>query len=472
MKREQTVLFVEGNADYAALVTRRLRKRAGPLDMVHVASVQAAIVELASATFDCLIVDTALPDGDGLDAVRWLRGRDRQVPFVVLTADETSGTSLRARRLGAREYVVKGPMAIEAVASFLGALRVADDDSGEGQLVGHSPVMRRVRSLAGRFGPSRACVRIEGETGVGKELAARSVHAASPRSGGAFVAVNCGALPENLAEAELFGHVRGAFTGADRDRQGLVDRAQGGTLFLDEIEDLPLSVQGTLLRLIEEDEYRPVGSALCSEADVRIIAASNRDLSGMVESGEFRRDLFYRLDVLPLFLPALRERIEDLPVLIDHLLRRGRGASGRREAFATNARPHDADLERLARHPWPGNVRELSNVVERVRVLATHAGWRRAWERAIDDLFAAAQRVEGSVARVDAYVEPSERELLERILSRHRWRRDRTASEMGISRVTLWRRMQRLGISTARRRSPECREPPGATPEAGSEECA
>jgi transcriptional regulator with PAS, ATPase and Fis domain len=292
-------------------------------------------------------------------------------------------------------------------------------------------------------------VLIMGETGVGKELVARALHAASQRRAEPFVAINCGALPEPLVEAELFGHARGAYTGAHAERLGLVEHARRGTVFLDEVEDLPLSVQGKLLRLIQEGTYRPLGTVRERSADVRLVAASNRDLESMVAEGRFRRDLYYRLDVLQIRVPPLRERLSDLPSLIAHLMIRR--ADAEKSPLASceleRAGPLPAELEVMRCHAWPGNVRELENVVERVRATAAVAGWRVGWAAVLAGLESREMAVSLQSTERDAGGTDQERLVLEKALLRHRWRRAEAARELGVSRVTLWRRMRRVGLA-------------------------
>lgn len=437
-----TVLVVDDDALYGTLLVQALRARL-PDTSIEVASSHAgAVRRISRDDVVALILDVALPDGDGFGVVRAARRGGREIPFVFLSADGSAGTAVRALQAGALDYLVKDAGATERLARAVrGVVDARRSGADDGRLVGTSVAIERVRTDVHRCARSEAPVRIEGETGVGKELVARSIHEASARRRGPFVAVNCGALPEGLAEAELFGHVRGAYTGAGGDRAGLIEHAAGGSLLLDELEDLPLVVQGKLLRLIQEGEYRPVGTPRTRRANVRLLAASNRDLAAMVEQGGFRRDLYYRLDVLRVRVPPLRARPTDVAALVVHLLHR---RVGRVVDAAMLPLPHE--LARLGSYAWPGNVRELENVVERARVVAEVSGWRAGWAAAVAQLDGvdSAHGAGAGVAEPPS-VDP-ERVALEAALGRHRWRREAVARELGISRVTLWRRMRRVGL--------------------------
>jgi two-component system response regulator HydG len=297
-----------------------------------------------------------------------------------------------------------------------------------GGLVGRSVAIERVRELTRTAARTEAHVLIEGETGTGKEVVARAVHALGRRAGGPFVPVNCAAVPETLAESEFFGHARGAFTGALQDRPGVVQLADRGTLFLDEVEDLSLALQAKLLRVVQDREVRPLGASVTRRVDLRLVVAANRDLWRMVEAGEFRRDLYYRLRVLAIALPPLRQRREDLPLLIEHFV----VLFNRRHGTAFSV-PPEAALRPLLEHPWPGNVRELENVLESLLVLAHARG---------ADL---AQALRAGHAPGPGFA-LDERARILRVLDEHRWNRQRAAVALGISRVTLWRRMERHGI--------------------------
>ena len=315
---------------------------------------------------------------------------------------------------------------------------------GSGRIKGESGGIRQVRSSVRIYARSEATLLLVGETGAGKEVVAQAVHEESPRGRGPFVAIDCAALPDALFESEVFGHERGAFTGALTGRRGLVGAAERGTLFLDEIENLPLAQQGKILRLLQNREYRPVGSERVHRADIRILAATNRSLDSMAECGRFRSDLLYRLDVLRIEVPPLRDRVEDISCLLAELA----PTEGTEGGFPFSL-PEDYQMRRLRERRWPGNVRELANVVERAVAIAPAVGWSSAWHAAI---FGQRPEVGGGVVETSADTaaqcewRESEVSRTRAALEKNRWRREATARDLGISRVTLWRRMRRLGL--------------------------
>ncbi len=364
---------------------------------------------------------------DVTDAIAALALR---VPVVVVGERDQAAAAVEALKAGAADYLTLG---VPDLARRITAAAGTADPAPPAQpaiagLVGASPAMERVRALVRTAARTGASVLIEGETGTGKEVVARAVHALGPRAHGPFVPVNCAAVPETLAESEFFGHARGAFTGALESRPGALRLADGGTLFLDEIEDLPLPLQAKLLRVVQDGEVRPLGGSASRRVDVRLVAASNRELWHLVEAGAFRRDLFYRLRVLTITLPPLRERGADLPLLVAHFV----GAFNRRHGTRF-VMPPPAALRPLLDHPWPGNVRELENTLESLLILAGADG------RDLAAVLRAAPALDGGFW-------PDERARILRVLNDHRWNRQRAAAALGISRVTLWRRMERHGI--------------------------
>jgi DNA-binding NtrC family response regulator len=337
-------------------------------------SVNAAIEKLRDADFDAVVSDIKMPGRSGIELVGELRRLRPDTPVVLMTAFGSIDSAVEAMRAGAFDYITK-PFEPEAVlfcverALERRALeeenrdlrRALDRTASVGELIGRSPAMRDVVALIRRVANNRSSVLISGESGTGKEVVARALHFAGPRAARPFVPINCTAIPEGLLESELFGHVRGAFTGAHASKRGLFEKAHGGTLFLDEIGDMGPGLQAKLLRVLQDREIRPVGGTSSVQVDVRIVAATNKDLAAEIAAGRFREDLFYRLNVIPVHIPPLRERPEDVPALVEAFLRR-HDDSGRRSFSA-------AAMQRLATSPWRGNARELENTVERALAL-------------------------------------------------------------------------------------------------------
>ena len=333
-----------------------------------------AIAALDKNTYDCIIVDLDMPGKDGISVISHCKEISPETEAVVLTGKSTTETAIAALRHGAFDYLTK-PCKLIEIQALLN--RVTEKRQltqkyralqhqvlrleGAPQLIGKTPGMQKVKVLIEKVAPTNSTVLILGETGTGKELVARALHNNSTHADNPFVAINCGALPETLIESELFGHCKGAFTGADEHRVGLFEVAHGGTIFLDEIGELPKSMQAKLLRVLESGEIRRVGENKPVTVDVRVVCATHRDLPGMVAEEEFREDLMYRINTFEISLPALRERIDDVPELALHLLARHR--RGGEAQFADDA------IEALRGHIWPGNVRELANVVEHATIL-------------------------------------------------------------------------------------------------------
>ncbi|MBE0567235.1 MAG: sigma-54-dependent Fis family transcriptional regulator [Krumholzibacteria bacterium] len=333
----------------------------------------AGLGELAAAAFDVVLTDLNLPGADGLAILSRARELAPATRVIIMTAYASTETAVAALRNGAFDYLTK-PFQPDEMLHRIGhidrliaverenrALKRTIAGLGERCIVGSSPAIQDLKRTIGIIAPGEHNVLIQGPSGTGKELAARAIHDRSPRAAGPFVAINCAAIPETLLESELFGYRRGAFTGAERDHRGYFERARGGSLFVDDIDDMPLTVQVKLLRVIQEREIEPVGAGRAVPIDIRLIAATKLDLAELVAAGRFREDLYYRLNVIPLRLPTLRDRLEDIPALVDHFVaRRGRQGTLRldEESFAA-----------LTGHDWPGNVRELENVVERMLAL-------------------------------------------------------------------------------------------------------
>ena len=374
-EQRHKVLVVEDDPEMLALVCEHLEGEG--YATAPTGRGAEAISRLRADEFDVVVTDLRLPDVDGLEVLRAVRETRRNLPVILVTAFGTIETAIQAIREGAYDYVTK-PFRLEEISLLVGKaledrrlreenrrLREAVADRYRlHNLLGASPAVQAVFALIRQAAPSDASVLITGESGTGKELVARALHYDSPRAERPFVPVNCAAVPASLLESELFGHLKGAFTGAVAARRGLIREAEGGTLFLDEIGDMAPELQAKLLRVIEDRAVRPVGSDEALPVDLRLIAATNKELVARIQEGLFREDLYYRLAVIPIHLPSLRERREDIPLLAEHFLRRAMVVSGKPiHGFTPEA------MAALLRHPWPGNVRELENVVERAVTL-------------------------------------------------------------------------------------------------------
>ncbi|GAC1036402.1 sigma-54 dependent transcriptional regulator [Pseudomonas sp. No.117] len=402
---------------------------------------EAGLALLQRQTVDAVLLDLRMPGLDGLEVLARIRALPAPPAVTVLTAFASAGNTIEAMRLGAFDHLTKpiGRAELIRVLAGMTAQRgpaPAPPATQEGHtLVGGSDALRQVQKTIGRLVDSEATVLVTGETGTGKELVARAIHEHGKRRGAPFVAVNCAAIPPDLLESELFGHVRGAFSGATANRLGAFREAQGGTLFLDEIGDMPLPMQAKILRALQEREVTPVGGAPV-RLDVRLVAATHRDLAQRVASGDFREDLFYRLHVVPIHLPALRERRADILPLAEHFLT----PSGRVLA--------DDAAALLLRHAWPGNVRELRNAMQRAatlaqgeRIVAADLAFLQA--DAPEALVIDASWPEETLAEATARLE---RLLIERALQRSGGNRAEAARRLGIHRQLLYTKLSRLGL--------------------------
>jgi two-component system response regulator HydG len=399
---------------------------------------------------EVVLTDLMMPGISGLELMRALKQILPDTEVVMMTAYGTVETAVQAMREGAYDFVEKPLKRMTIVKTVRKAAErqslVAENKSlrqeianlTKREIVGSSPALRRVLDVANQAAPSNATVLVLGESGTGKELVARHIHNRSARSGGPFVAVNCSAIPETILEGELFGHERGAFTGAHERREGRFAKAAGGTLFLDEIGELSPAVQVKLLRVLQEGEYEPVGGDTVP-ADVRVVAATNKDLRAEVAAGRFREDLFYRLDVIAITAPPLRTRREDVPLLVDHFLGVYCAKNGRARLIA----PHDL-LERLGEYRWPGNVRELENVIERAVVLC------RNDRLSLDDLpesirDAAASEPSSITVSVGTPLDEVERRLIRETLRHADGDKSVAAQMLGISARTVYRKLAEMG---------------------------
>lgn len=365
------ILLVEDEPSFREVLQMGLAPQG--FDCTAVGGLQEAQNILTSQSFDAVVSDLRLQDGSGIALLGWMREKGLEIPTVIMTAFATTETTVQALNLGAVDFLTKAKNDIQELSKVLKGLfteqriQPASEVWDMGDLVGAGETMRKVQALVGKVALADTTVLITGESGTGKEIVARLIHRYSERAKGPFVPVNCGALPENLLESELFGYERGAFTGANALKRGLFEEAQGGVIFLDEIGEMPLSLQVKLLRVLQERRIRHLGANEERAVDVRVIGATNQDLRSRSESGLFRRDLYFRLNILHIELPPLRERTEDLPMLVEHFLARFCKKLGKA--------PMNLDekaMEKLRKYPFKGNVRELENLME--RCVALNAG--------------------------------------------------------------------------------------------------
>ncbi|MGF6348935.1 sigma-54-dependent transcriptional regulator [Variovorax sp. W2I14] len=425
-------------------------------ETVAVASGAEGVETASRERFDAVFLDHRMPGMDGLQTLAALQARlARLPPVIVLTAFSSAGNTIEAMRLGAFDHLAK-PISRDAVREVLErALQQstavspsgAADGDDDGDLIGPSHAMREVHKRIGLAAANSMPVLVLGETGTGKEMVARALHRHSARADRPFVAVNCSAIPKELLESELFGHVRGAFTGATGERPGCFRAADGGVLLLDEIGDMALDVQAKILRTLQEGEVTPLGSHRTVKVDVRVIAATHRDLSAAVREGHFREDLLYRLDVLSIRMPPLRERLADIIPLAEHFLRRAAAPDGGEPPKALSA---DA-AQRLLSHAWPGNVRELRNVMERCHALVRHrviggADLAIALGAAPRDEAADAPPADWLDGELPAAVEKLERLMLARALAQAQGNRAEAARRLGIHRQLLYRKLTQYGL--------------------------
>ena len=440
------VLVVDDEPDIRELIDLTLCRMG--LHAVCVGSVSEAKAVLDAEPFSLCLTDMRLPDGEGLAIVEYIAAHHARTPVAVITAYGSAGNAVAALKAGAFDYLAK-PVGLDQLRTLVkSALKLPEVGAAPAvaaqSLLGDSACMQQVRELIGKLARSQAPIYISGESGSGKERAARMIHELGPRGGGPFVAVNCGAIPENLMESEFFGARKGAFTGADADREGFFQAAHGGTLFLDEVGDLPLSMQVKLLRVIQEKKFRRLGDTAETAVDVRILSATHQNLKAMVEAARFRQDLFYRLNVIELRMPALRERSEDIPHLAQVLLARLADASG-----VAVARLSEGALNALRAYAFPGNVRELENVLERALALCSgdviEADDLLLDPADIGDTSPTEPETPGGAPLRD-YLDRVERHVIEEALEKTGGNRTAAARALGVTFRSLRYRLERLGI--------------------------
>ena len=434
------VLVVDDEPDIRELIDLTLARMG--LATECAGSVGEAIAALKEGDFQLCLTDMRLPDGEGLEIVRYITEHCPQTPVAVITAFGSAGNAVAALKAGAFDYLAK-PVGLEQLRALIkSALRLPgggqDSENPLAGLIGESPSMQQVRTKIEKLARSQAPIYISGESGSGKELGARLIHSRSARAAGAFVPVNCGAIPENLMESEFFGYRKGAFTGAQDDRDGFFQAASGGTLFLDEVADLPLAMQVKLLRAIQEKRVRKVGSVTEEPVDVRIICATHKNLRDLVDKGAFRQDLYYRLNVIELRMPPLRERSEDIAPLVAAVLRRLSGD--------TPPRLSAAALKALEFYSFPGNVRELENILERATALCSGDSIE------VDDLQLGPEEIhdagiEGRGSEtLDEYLNRLERQAILEALQKAEGNRTAAARLLGVTFRSMRYRLERLGI--------------------------
>jgi DNA-binding NtrC family response regulator len=443
------LLVVDDEASARSTLALLLRKRGHRV--AEAEGVTAAAKLLAEEVFDLVVTDLRMPDGDGLDVLRATKAHAPATEVILLTAYAEWKSAKEAIRLGALDYFEKGQEPDELYhridKALAGRALRRENENLRAQLreryglpglIAQSPAMQAVLDLVERVAPTDATLLIQGESGTGKEVIAKAVHHASARAARPFVAVNCGAVPETLLESELFGYMRGAFTGAAAAKPGLFEEADGGTLLLDEIAEMPASLQVKLLRALQSGEVRRLGATQSMTIDVRVIAATHGDLATLIGEGRFREDLYYRLNVIQIVLPPLRDRREDIPALAAHFLARAAGKLGRERRLSPPA------LERLLRYPWPGNVRELENAVERAAILS------RSDRVEPDDLpphvSAGLQLGPSPALPRQISLADAERAHILQTLERFGRNHSGAAEALGIGRTTLWRKLKEYGI--------------------------
>jgi two-component system response regulator PilR (NtrC family) len=438
-----TVLIVDDEPDILDLVEITLAKMG--LDTERAANVSMARSRLAAKSYDLCLTDMRLPDGDGLSLVREIGQNYPRTPVAVITAYGSAENAVAALKAGAFDYLSK-PVSLDQLRVLVKtALHVPQEERHDAtglRLVGNTGLMRQLRTTIEKLARNQAPVFISGESGTGKEVAARLIHALGPRAGQSFVAVNCGAIPENLMESEFFGYRKGAFTGAESDREGFFQAAHGGTLFLDEVVELPMPMQVKLLRAIQERRVRKVGGVNEEPVDVRIISASHQQLADQVEAGRFRHDLFYRLNVIDLKMPPMRDRQEDIPLLVDYISSRLASAAGRPVPRLT-----EAALEALRRYAFPGNVRELENILERAFALADGDTVGAEDLNLTLERQAAGNGAAGwENSSLQDYLDQMEREAILKALEQTGGNKTAAARLLGVTFRSLRYRLDRLGI--------------------------
>lgn len=453
----QRVLIVDDEPDIRELLDITLSRMG--LDTHSAANLQEAMAMIADIGPDLCLTDMRLPDGNGISLVEFIQQDFSHIPVAMITAHGSVETAISALKAGAFDFISK-PIELETLRKLVSAALQLEVDTSrtetavDRELIGSAPAIQNLRQQISKLARSQAPVHIHGESGSGKEIVARLIHNNGPRAAGAFVAVNCGAIPPELMESELFGHLKGSFTGASQDKIGLFQAASGGTLFLDEVADLPLAMQVKLLRAIQEKTVRPVGASEEQSTDIRLLSATHKDLAHEVKAGRFREDLYYRINVIDVTVPALRERIEDLAELTDSILQHISA-----EQDAPRVHPDASALAALREYRFPGNVRELENILERALALSdgehitaadlqlpTAAASTASTDEPALPPGARSGDPREAYGDLEAYLEDIEREVISAALEECRWNKTATAKLLGVSFRSLRYRLKKLGL--------------------------
>jgi two-component system nitrogen regulation response regulator NtrX len=449
MTTHPRILIVDDEAGIRESLSSILRDEGYHVDAV--ASGEEALERALQGDFTVVLLDIWLTGLDGLETLSRLQALPRPPAVIMISGHANIETAVRATKLGAFDYVEK-PLSLERIIvlirNAIGQRRLAEENlllraelGHRYQVIGESVPMKALRQQIAVTAPTNGRVLVYGESGTGKELVARALHAASLRNKDPFVEVNCAAIPEELIESELFGHVKGSFTGASEDKTGKFQKADGGTLFLDEVGDMSLRTQSKVLRVLEQQHFEPVGSNQTLHVDVRVIAATNKNLEQEIARGAFRQDLFYRLNVIPFFVPPLRDRREDVPSLARYFLAEFSSAYGRKVKEVS-----DTAMDVLIRYPWPGNVRELRNLVERLVIMCPQA--RIESHHLPPELFrGVAESPLHPYSTLHEARSAYEREFILRKLQENRWNMTQTAAALGLERSHLYRKMKSLAIA-------------------------
>ncbi len=440
MSNHQTVLVVDDEPDILELLEITLLRMG--LKVACAENYTKATRLLQSESFDFCLTDMKLPDGDGIALVEFIQQNQPELPVAVITAHGNMELAIKAMKAGAYDFVSK-PVSLDKLRQLVeSGLQTSDtqfqpEPPSRYQIIGESPQIKALRETIKKFARSQAPVFIEGESGTGKELVARQIHAQGARADAPFIAVNCGAIPSELMESELFGHIKGSFSGAISDNPGLFKSADGGTLFLDEIADLPLAMQVKLLRVIQEKSIRAVGAQHEQAIDVRIISASHKDLAQLVENGQFRQDLYYRINVIGIKAPPLRERGEDIELIARYILQK------LAQENASQYQLSDSAIRALLAYHFPGNVRELENILQRACAL-TDNGKITEQDLNLPENHRISEN--NGVTLIDKTTE-LETEELEKALQQTRWNQSAAARKLGITLRQLRYRCEKLGLT-------------------------